>query len=133
MFGIVAGPSDPKWRWFHNQARVRNLHTKFQLNRLKYIQIRAKHVFGVVASPSDSKWHQFHIQARLRNLHTKFQLNLLKYSRIRAKTRVWRSCRPLEFKMASVPYSGTTKEPTYQISAYLVKIQSNLTKNTCLA
>ena len=39
MFGIVAGPSDSKWRRFHIQAQPRNLHTKFQLNRLKYSEI----------------------------------------------------------------------------------------------
>ena len=32
MLGVVAGPSDSKWRQFHIQARLKNLHTKFQLN-----------------------------------------------------------------------------------------------------
>ena len=31
-----------------------------------------------------------------------------------AQTRVWHSCIRLGFKMASVPYLGTSKEPTYQ-------------------
>ena len=91
----------------------------------KYGTYPALGKIDVVASPSDSKWHRFHIQALLGNLHTKFQIIWLKNSRIRPKTRVWHSCRPLVFKMVSVPYSGTTKEPKYQISAYLVKIQSN--------
>ena len=32
---------------------------------------------------------------------------------------------PLKFKMMSVPYLGTAKEPTYQISAHLVKIHQS--------
>ena len=35
VFGVVASPSVSKWRQFHIQARLRNLHTKFQLNWLK--------------------------------------------------------------------------------------------------
>jgi hypothetical protein len=45
----------------------------------------------------------------------------LQYVKSKSKNNFGVASCPSKNKMASIPYSGTAKEPTYQISAHMVK------------
>ena len=83
-------------------------------------KLELKLCFTQLHAPQNQRWRQFHIQKRLQNLHTNFQLIWSSNIKVRAKAMFYVVACPSKSKMAMVPYSETTTEPSYQISADLV-------------